>query len=100
MTMSLIGAGSDEVAAYQLGRQAAEVESANRRAVRSLFAPRVANVDVNALVGQNQALARDNANLRSELEELQRQLDNYRHNYSKLSAWADQASEKLRQRNL
>ena len=100
MTMSLLGASSDEVAAYQLGRQASEIESTNRRALRTLFRPRAPNVDVNALVAQQQVLAAENARLKATLVSTERNLVGLENDYAELRAWADMASRKLRQNGL
>ena len=100
MTMSLLGASSDEVAAYQLGRQASEVEATNRRALRTLFGPRTPDVDVNAVVAQNHALAAENAHLKLLLEAVRRDFSECEQAYAKLDAWADIAAKKLKQHGL
>lgn len=100
MTMSLLGARSDEVAAYQLGRQAAEVESTNRQALRTLFGPRTPSVDADALVAENQALAAENARLRLMLDSTERNLAALESDYTELRAWSDMASRKLKQHGL
>lgn len=100
MTMSLLGASSDEVAAYQRGRQASEVEATNRRALQTLFGPRTPHVDVNAVVAQNHALAAENARLKASLVSTERNLLGLENDYAELRAWADMASRKLKQHGL
>ena len=100
MSISLLGASGDEVAAYQLGRQASEVDSTNRQALRTLFGPRTPNVDVNTLVAQHQALATENARLRATLVSTERNLLGLENDYAELRAWADMAFRKLKQNGL
>ena len=100
MTMSLFGASSDEVAAFQLGRQASDVESTNRHALRTLFGSRAPSVDVGAVIAQNQMLAAENARLRTTLANTERSLAGLETDYAELSTWADIASRKLKQHGL
>ena len=81
--------GMGTLAAYALGRMSAQIEQSNRNFARALarrFQPQAPTVDVNALLAEN--------------EELRRQLDEYEWNYSKLKAWADEASAVLRANGL
>ncbi len=73
---------------FQLGRMAAETERHTSETVRKLLRPRQPTVDVNGVLTQNQALAAENAQLR-------RDLDAYKHNYSKLRTWAEEAKRDL-----
>ncbi len=100
MTMSLLGGSSAEVAAYQLGRQASEVEATNRRALRTLFGPRTPDVDANAVVTQNHVLAAENAQLKDQLAKARLQLAEVERDYAELDAWADVAAKKLKQHGL
>ena len=98
--MSMLGASSDEYAAFQLGRQSAELDAATSRAIRSVFGRRAPQVDSTALVAQNQALAEELAKLRTALSASQRNLSALESDYAELRAWADMASRKLKQNGL
>ncbi len=100
MTMSMLGASSDEYAAYQLGQQSAELDAATSRAIRSVFGRRAAQVDGGALLAQNQALAAENARLKLLLEAVRRDFAECEQAYAELDAWADIAAKKLKQHGL
>ena len=98
--MSILGASSDEYAAYQLGQQSAELDAATSRAIRSVFNRRAAQVDGATLLAQNQALADEVRRLRTALSTSDRNLSVLEADYAELRAWADMASRKLKQNGL
>ncbi len=100
MNMSMLGASSDEYAAYQLGQQSAELDTATSRAIRSVFGRRAPQMDGVALLAQNQALAAENARLKASLLSTERNLAGLENDYGELRAWADMASRKLKQNGL
>jgi crotonobetainyl-CoA:carnitine CoA-transferase CaiB-like acyl-CoA transferase len=76
---------------YQLGRMAAKADRSRSDAIASVFAARRQNqVVADPLLAQNQALAAENAQLRQELAEYQR-------NYSRLDEWARRAERQIAQ---
>ena len=100
MTMSMLGASSDEYAAFQLGQQSAELDAATSRAIRSVFSRRAPQVDSVALLAQSHALAAENAQLKDQLAKARLQLADIEHDYAELDAWADIAAKKLKQHGL
>ena len=100
MTMSLIGASSEEIAAYHLGRQSAEVEATRTNAIRSVFGRPAPRIDVNAVLIQNRALEEENVLLKTALDRTERNLAGLESDYAELRAWADMASRKLKQHGL
>ena len=100
MVMSLIGASNGEVAAYQLGRQSAEVEATRTNAIRSVFGRPPPRIEVDAVLLQNRALQEENVRLRAALEGTAHNLAALETDYAELRAWADMASRKLKQHGL
>ena len=98
--MRMLGASSDEYAAYQLGQQSAELDVATSRAIRSVLGRRAPQVDGVALLAQNRAMAEEVARLRTALSMSNRNLSALENDYAELRAWADMASRKLKQNGL
>ncbi len=73
---------------YELGRASAEDDAAERRAVRTVFAPGRSNKDIDGLVSHNRALSAENARLRQALTD-------YEVNYANLKAWANRAEARI-----
>jgi hypothetical protein len=81
--------GLGGLAWYQLGRMSAQNDRVRSNAIASVLGYRRPQIDANAVLAQNQALATENARLRQELAD-------YKRNYQTLREWAEKASRDLR----
>ena len=83
--------GFGGVAWYTLGRMSAENNRVRDQAVDTVLSSLRGRqrVDVDHLLGANQALAAENARLRQDLAD-------YKHNYDRLHEWAQKASRDLK----
>ncbi len=82
------GAGLSGFAWYQFGQMSADSAAKTRAAVREVFSPRRAQVNVDQVLAQNRDLAAENARLHHSLVE-------YKLNYDELRRWSDGAEETI-----
>jgi regulator of replication initiation timing len=80
--------GLGGLAWYQLGRMSAETDRVRSEAVDGLLKRRRPQMDLNAVLAENHALAAENTRLRQALAD-------YELNYANLKAWANRAEARI-----